>query len=182
MEHGEYYKIERPSREITVLFLADGKLVEKIGRFGCRGKMNMKKIVLFLIVVSLIITSQKEIASAKAFPTARETVDAIGVGWNLGNSLDCNGEWIEKYTANKPEDYEKAWGNPLTTQKMIDAVKAAGFDAIRVPVTWERHMDETGKVDPAWMARVKEIVDYVIKDDLYCIINVHHDAGAVYFL
>ncbi len=57
-------------------------------------------------------------------------------------------------------------------------MKNAGFSAIRVPVTWFNHMDSEGNVDAAWMARVKEVVDCVLEQGLYCIINVHHDTGA----
>ena len=57
-------------------------------------------------------------------------------------------------------------------------MKEAGFGAIRIPVTWYNHMDKDGNVNAEWMTRVKEVVDYVIDEDLYCIINVHHDTGA----
>ncbi len=91
------------------------------------------------------------------------------IGWNLGNTLDCyNVTW-------KVSDYETAWGNPKTTKAMIDAVKAAGFNAVRVPVSWTDHMNDDGTVDADWMARVKEVVDYVMDNDMYCILNVHHD-------
>lgn len=62
--------------------------------------------------------------------------------------------------------------------ELLKMMKDAGFGAIRVPVTWYNHMDKDGKVDAAWMARVHEVVDYVINQGLYCIINVHHDTGA----
>lgn len=57
-------------------------------------------------------------------------------------------------------------------------IREAGFGAIRVPVTWYNHMDIDGKVNAAWMARVKEVVGYVLSQGMYCIINVHHDTGA----
>ena len=57
-------------------------------------------------------------------------------------------------------------------------MKEAGFGAIRVPVTWYQEMDADGKVNDAWMKRVKEVVDYVIDNGMYCILNVHHDTGA----
>ena len=108
-----------------------------------------------------------------------EIINDIDVGWNLGNTLDSNGDWIAQYSPGTPADYETAWGNPQTTKHMIDSVKAAGFDAVRVPVTWRQHIDDSNgyKVDPEWMARVKETVDYVIDNDMYCILNVHHDVG-----
>lgn len=57
------------------------------------------------------------------------------IGWNLGNTLDCYDITWEV------DDFETAWGNPKTTKKMIDTVKAAGFNAVRIPVTWNEHMD-----------------------------------------
>ena len=85
------------------------------------------------------------------------------IGWNLGNTLDA--------------PTETGWGMPKTTKAMIDAVKAAGFKTIRIPVSWSKHVssDREYKIDSSWMARVKEIVDWAIADDLYVILNVHHD-------
>ena len=106
----------------------------------------------------------------------------MGVGWNLGNTLDSNSGdvnnlWIEKYTDGSPTAYETAWGQPVTTRALLHMFQEAGFRSIRVPVTWYPHMDEEGKVDAAWMDRVQEVVDYVMDEGLYCILNVHHDTG-----
>ena len=131
---------------------------------------------------------------------ADDAVRNMGAGWNLGNTLDANSGdvnhmWIEAYTDRTPADYETAWGQAVTTPELIHMFKLAGFNAIRVPVTWYPHMGSiklkweqedwhwdrsawTGyEVDPVWMARVKEVVDYVIDEDMYCILNVHHDTG-----
>lgn len=104
---------------------------------------------------------------------------SIHAGWNLGNTLDSYGDWITQYSAADPVDFETAWGNPETTREMIESVKRAGFNAIRVPVTWSQHIDDANgwKIDPVWMQRVKETVDYVMQCGLYCILNVHHDVG-----
>ncbi|MBR5403023.1 MAG: glycoside hydrolase family 5 protein [Bacteroidales bacterium] len=131
------------------------------------------------------------------FESAAEAVINMGAGWNLGNTLDSNSGdtgnmWIEAWTARTPKDYETAWGQPVTTRELIHMFKEAGFGVIRVPVTWYPHMGTitlydqnkwnpatwTGTtVDPVWMARVKEVVDYVIDEGMYCILNVHHDTG-----
>lgn len=93
----------------------------------------------------------------------------IKIGWNLGNTLDCyDVTWAVK-------DHETAWGNPKTTKEMIDTVKAAGFNAVRIPVSWTDHITEDGTIDKDWMDRVQEVVDYSMDNDLYTIINVHHD-------
>ncbi len=71
--------------------------------------------------------------------------------------------------------YETYWGNPSTTKRMIDAVKDAGFKSIRIPITFTNHMDKNMNIDKEWLARVAEIVNYAFSNDMYCIINIHHD-------
>lgn len=110
----------------------------------------------------------------EVFPSAAEEVAAINVGWNLGNTLDSYGTWISGTT---PSAYETAWGNPVTTQAMIQSVHDKGINAIRIPVTWAQHIDANGGIDPAWMARVREVVDYAYNLGMYVILNVHHDTG-----
>ena len=101
--------------------------------------------------------------------TAAELYEQMTVGWNLGNTLDAVGSGLSS---------ETAWGNPKAAKGLIDAVKAAGFDTVRIPVTWMGHFDEdTYEIDGEWLARVKEVVDYVIDNDMYAIINIHHDGN-----
>ena len=100
--------------------------------------------------------------------SSMDIVKEMKIGWNLGNTFDCYN--YKEYAT----DGETAWGNPKTTKQMIDTVKAAGFNAVRIPVTWGEHMDGD-KIDEAWISRVNEVVDYVVDNDMYAIINVHHD-------
>ncbi len=109
------------------------------------------------------------------FRTAREVVSDMDAGWNAGNSLDSYGDWINGST---PTDYETAWGNPVITKELIQSVKSNGFDTVRIPVTYLHFMNEEGQIDEVWLSRVKEVVDYVIAEDMYCIIDIHHDTGA----
>ncbi|MDE6035270.1 MAG: cellulase family glycosylhydrolase [Ruminococcus sp.] len=99
--------------------------------------------------------------------TAFEITKNMKIGWNYGNSLDAVGK--------SGLDSEIAWGNPKATQATFDAVKAKGFNTVRLPTTWYNHLDSSGKIDPAWMARVKEVVDYCYKNDMYVILNIHHE-------
>lgn len=120
---------------------------------------------------------------AQITESATEAVKNMGPGWNLGNTLDANrnaGTDITStsYWGQQGLDSETYWGQPVTKPELFKMMKEAGFGAIRVPVTWFNHMDKDGNVDKAWMKRVHEIVDYVIDNGLYCIINVHHDTGA----
>lgn len=127
--------------------------------------------------VSIVPESNADI-SVNYKGTAGNIVNDINAGWNLGGSLEVFGDWIKTGTDGKPDKFETAWYNPVTTKEMIDTVKAAGFNAIRIPVTWTQHIgDEASgyKIEEEWMKRVQEVVDYAIDDGLYTIINVHHD-------
>ena len=130
----------------------------------------MKKIL--LLVCSVMLCTSIEAAS---FETAKDAVKNMGVGWNLGNTLDAN-DATKTWTTTA--QHETCWGQPVTKPELLKMMKEAGFGAIRVPITWYQEMDADGKVNDAWMKRVKEVVDYVIDNGMYCIINVHHDTGA----
>ena len=128
----------------------------------------MRKLLTVITGLLLMGTIQ---AWAADFETAKDAVKNMGVGWNLGNTLDaCSG-------SAQGLESETYWGQPKTKPELMKMMKEAGFSAIRVPVTWYNHMDANGKVDEAWMKRVHEIVDYVINQGMYCIVNVHHDTG-----
>lgn len=90
----------------------------------------------------------------------------INIGWNLGNTLEVPGN-------------ETGWGNPLTTQLLIDGVKAAGFNAVRIPCAWDSYVEDTitYKIKATWLARVKQVVDYCYKNNMYVILNIHWDGG-----
>ena len=116
------------------------------------------------------------------FMSAFEFVENLKMGYNLGNTLDCNPDITDPSTASwfKPTsdlDWETVCGQPKTTQAIIDAIAEKGFNVIRVPVTWYPHMDADGNVNEVWMTRVQEVVDYVINAGCYCILNVQHDSG-----
>ena len=130
----------------------------------------MKKVLLFVCALLMSSTSW-----AADFETAKDAVANMGVGWNLGNTLDANDA---SKTWKTTAEHETCWGQPVTKPELIKMMKEAGFGTIRVPVTWYQEMDANGKVNDAWMKRVKEVVDYVIDNDMYCILNVHHDTGA----
>ena len=130
----------------------------------------MKKILLCVCALLMCYTTR-----AADFETAKDAVKNMGVGWNLGNTLDAN-DATKTWTTTA--QHETCWGQPVTKPELLKMMKEAGFNAIRVPVTWYQEMDKDGKVNAAWMNRVKEVVDYVIDQGMYCIINVHHDTGA----
>jgi len=98
-----------------------------------------------------------------------ELVADMKIGWNLGNTLDAiGGIGIMS---------ETAWGNPKTKQEMIDKILDAGFNVIRLPITWDGHFGAAPeyKIHDIWLERVKEIVDYAYNKGAYVIINTHHE-------
>lgn len=111
--------------------------------------------------------------------TAKQLAYYMAPGWNLGNTLEA-GDKKNNDTNYAGLNGETAWGNIKTTQEMINKVKALGFKSIRIPCSWVMgHISDaaTTQIDAAWMARVKEVVDYAINADLYVIINDHWDGG-----
>jgi endoglucanase len=123
-----------------------------------------------LIVIAVAALLILHLSSEKAADL--KFVRNMGAGINLGNTLDSIG--LEDQNAS-PQDHETHWGNPVTTEEMVSEIKKAGFDILRVPVTWEGHFDSDYNIDGEWMARVTEIVDYGIKNGMYVILNAHHE-------
>ncbi|HEY1202214.1 MAG TPA: cellulase family glycosylhydrolase, partial [Niastella sp.] len=114
----------------------------------------------FLLIWAALLMSVSTLAQ---LPTAQTVASQMKVSWNLGNTLEaiCG---------------ENAWGNPTTTQTLINAVKAAGFNTVRIPCAWDCHATN-GVIDANWLARVKAVVDYCISNQMYAIINIHWDGG-----
>lgn len=127
-----------------------------------RGIYLLLILALFLSVVGCSADGQEKQGESEAI----EFVKQLKIGWNLGNSLDASG------TGHRSEI---AWGNPETTEDMILDIKAMGFNTVRIPVSWWTHIDMEGNVDPRWMARVQEVVDYAYTNGLFVIVNSHHD-------
>lgn len=149
-----------------------------------REKMSTAKKTLSVItavaifaIAALMTMCVTQVASAAEMNgnTATELVSFIGTGWCLGNTLDATGGGNSLYS-------ETSWGNPKTTKAMIDAVKAQGFNTVRVPVSWGNHTTgDNFTIDSQWLARVKEVVDYCIDNDMYVILNIHHDTSTQYY-
>ncbi|MDR1760953.1 MAG: glycoside hydrolase family 5 protein, partial [Bacteroidales bacterium] len=138
-------------------------------------KNQCSKICLLACALALITFT----ANAQTGMTAQEWVANVKIGWNLGNTLDTHnarfGIMEEDRCNGDPLCFETLWDNPVTTKAMITAIKDAGFNAVRIPVTWYKAIDEDFNISPAWMARVTEVVNYAVENDLYIILNSHHD-------
>ncbi len=97
-----------------------------------------------------------------------DIVEAMSPGWNLGNQLEASLDGVPG---------ETAWGNPVITEKLIKAVKAAGFKSIRIPVSYLSYIGDAPDytINKEWLNRIQEVVNYCVKNDIYAIINVHGD-------
>ncbi|MCC8136285.1 MAG: cellulase family glycosylhydrolase [Ruminococcus sp.] len=123
-----------------------------------------------LSVSGFVSVDSDEAYAAETTMTAFEITENMQIGWNIGNSLDATSG-----LTNPGLSTETAWGNPKVTQELIDAVKAKGFNTIRVPTTWYQHLDSDNNIDEEWLARVKEVVDYAYNQGMYVILNIHHE-------
>jgi endoglucanase len=103
--------------------------------------------------------------------TPQQIVKAMSPGWNLGNTFDA-------------DPTETSWGNPETTQAMVQTVQAAGFNTMRIPVTWTDHIGAAPAytIDPAWMAKVQQVATWANEAGMYAIVNTHHDADGQWIL
>lgn len=112
-------------------------------------------------------TENKSASSADVIAIG-DLAETLGAGWNYGNTLEAIADGVVS---------ETAWGNPAASQEMMDAVAAAGFKTVRVPVSWIDKIDDANgyKVDEAWLSRVEEVVQYAYNAGLNVIINVHGD-------
>ena len=116
-------------------------------------------------VFSFVVRYQTEESNATALMRDIPSISLIKemrVGWNLGNTFDA--------------PTEIAWGNPRTTKTMIDTVKDAGFNVMRIPVTWEGHFSgDDFLIDESWMSRVQEVINYAMDNNTFVILNMHHE-------
>ena len=97
----------------------------------------------------------------------------LGVGWNLGNTFDAI---KQGWNANADEmTLETVWCGIETSEAMFKAVRAAGFSTVRIPVSWHDHVDQNGIISQRWLSRVQQVVDWAMEQELYVILNIHHD-------
>lgn len=147
--------------------------------------MKMKKLLSALLSAALLLTgaglpamqvrAEEQVqGTANRLSASEQYVAAMGAGWNLGNSFD--GVDTDLSVEDKGET---AWGNPVVTRELIRSVKEKGYQSIRIPLTLHhRFTSENGvyTIDPKWLARYKEVVDYAVEEGLYVMVNIHHDS------
>ncbi|WP_347331673.1 cellulase family glycosylhydrolase [Marinimicrobium locisalis] len=94
---------------------------------------------------------------------AHDTVLDMGVGINLGNTLDAypnEGDWA-----------------PKAQRSYFVAFKEAGFQHVRIPVTWDDHTAETPpyRITDARLNRAEQVVDWALAQGYPVILNAHHE-------
>jgi endoglucanase len=143
-------------------------------------KKNVNTFVKSLLLLTLLCLTLTGCGSkGEKAPTSLELVDLMGNGINLGNTMEAYGHTSLGVTADV-SNYETYWGQPVTTPEMINSMKTAGFDSLRIPVAWTNAMDfESGDytINEAYLNRVEEIIKYAIDADMYVIVNDHWDGG-----
>lgn len=162
--------------------------------------MNKRTLSLLIALLMTIVFALGGFASAEALPETAEIVvpvitnmkqfelpdnDALRfvrdmkAGWDLGNTFDAYDDqgW---FTGPEPT-METAWHKDKTSRELITTIKKAGFNTIRIPVSWHNHVDENDVIDPVWMERVKEVAGWAVEEGMYVIINVHHDNNPAFF-
>jgi len=163
-------KISVSAKEITFRHSDRAALVNKWGLWGA--------VSLGQALSTYTGTCKKEAASVPNYSrpipsdptgmssTAKALIGRIVLGWNLGNTLEVPGN-------------ETGWGNAFTTKRLIDSVKAAGFNAVRLPCAWNSYLEDTVayKIKASWLSRVKQVVDYCYNNNMYVVINIHWDGG-----
>src|SRR3972149_2852299 len=120
----------------------------------------MKKALYFVLIVASI----SAIAQGAESITPRDAVKQMGSGINIGNTLD-------------PQD-EGAWNNPQVQEYYFDDYKKAGFNSVKIPITWDEHAGKTAPytINEKWLNRVEQIVDWGLSRDLFIVIDAHHEA------
>ena len=141
------------------IFEREGTIVFKVGNLSETVTIAQAATSLNIVADKVGMNNDAPALSAK-----------MGLGWNLGNTLEAT----DGTTAG-----ETTWGNPKASKALIDGVKAAGFNTVRIPCAWNAYIEDqtTYKISDARLARVKEVVDYCIDNNMYAIINIHWDGG-----
>jgi aryl-phospho-beta-D-glucosidase BglC (GH1 family) len=102
-------------------------------------------------------------SAAFALPKATEIYPKMGLGYNIGNTMEVPGN-------------PTGWGNSFPDAAYVKAIKDAGFNTVRIPCAWNSHASN-GTINAGWLDSVKTVVDLVINNGMYAILNSHWDEG-----
>lgn len=146
-----------------------------------RGLSMIKKLICLCVVFLAVGGAWSAKADTKPVKATKSEAlvfsQKLGLGWNLGNTLEATGDWIKGPAVS---NFETAWGNPVTTKAMFDGIKASGFNFVRIPVAWSNMMGPDYTINPALLNRVEEVAKYGLDNDMYVMINIHWDGGWIH--
>lgn len=149
-----------------------------------------KKALSILLLISLLLSAACAWGEEVTIPNistiyrqevpdneAMAFVKDMKIGWNLGNTFDATNDY------NRGDDLkiESSWVGVKTTEELIEAVHQAGFNTLRLPVSWHNHVDESFTINTPWLDRVQQVVDWAMARDMYVILNTHHDVYPQYY-
>ncbi|WP_195989072.1 cellulase family glycosylhydrolase [Clostridium sp. D53t1_180928_C8] len=137
-------------------------------------KLTASILTLSMVASLAFIGEDSVFAKENNKSTSQIYVEAMGKGWNLGNSFDGFDADLDK-----EDQGEEAWGNPVVTRELISEIKEKGYDSIRIPFTaYRRYSEVDGKyvIDQVWLDRYKEVVNWALEEGLYVMVNLHHDS------
>ncbi len=156
--------------QVEISVTANTALFKRTGTITVRTASHTETIAINQAGLTHAIAANNAGMSSNAITLAKK----IHLGWNLGNTLEAMSKVNGVYVGS-----ETVWGNAKATEAFIKAVKAAGFNAIRIPCAWDVYVEDrnTYKIKDSWMTRVKEVVNYCVNNDMYAILNVHWDGG-----
>ncbi|MCR5119252.1 MAG: glycoside hydrolase family 5 protein [Lachnospiraceae bacterium] len=123
-------------------------------------------------MVEVKYATQMALPDNEAFAFTKD----MKVGWNLGNCFDAHDSGCADEM-----DYETVWCGAKVTKELIHTMKEAGFKTIRVPVSWHNHVDGNNNISEKWMNRVEEVIGWICDEDMYAIINIHHDNDDAFY-
>lgn len=134
----------------------------------------MRKILSLLTALVMLISGCAANPTDEAMRdmTTQELIEDMGLGINLGNTMEATGAWIYNGSVS---DYETCWGSPVITEEMIKGYKDAGFGVVRVPANWSNMMSDDYTLNADYVARIHQIVDWILENDMYVILNTHHE-------
>lgn len=140
----------------------------------------IKKITGVIMAVSMVMACTMPSVQGSSAETAQtgqcrdlsasQVIQEMGTGWNLGNTFDAME--FEHFVPG-----ETTWQSDVTTQDLITAVHDMGFNTLRIPASWGSMIHEDYSIDEAWIGRIKEVIDYAVSQDMYVVLNIHHDGA-----
>lgn len=136
-------------------------------------KKNLQMLLTFTFLVSCISCS-KDVDPASPdslktppFVSAAAVIEAMGTGFNLGNTFD----------------YALQSTNPTSIYPIIDLYANVGMKHIRIPVTWmdgfsgNTLADANGNINFSHerFIQLKAVIDYAINKKMFVVLNTHHE-------